>query len=89
MLTEIMRNFGEMLHELDTHDVKEVMINCMSIREPKGIYTRLVNELKAPRATAQNDVIKQAQQLLNGNENVLTYGLYASGISRPFDSFFL
>ncbi|KAI9257388.1 P-loop containing nucleoside triphosphate hydrolase protein [Phascolomyces articulosus] len=71
MLTEIMRSFEDQVAELDSHQVKEVMINCMSIREPKGIYLKLVNELKTPRQAVQNDIIKQAEQLLNGKKNVL------------------
>ncbi|KAI7858125.1 P-loop containing nucleoside triphosphate hydrolase protein, partial [Circinella umbellata] len=69
MLTEIIRSFQSTMEELDTHQVKEVMINCMSIREPKGIYSKLVNELKTPKQTIQTDIVKQAEQILNGKEN--------------------
>ncbi|KAI9489011.1 P-loop containing nucleoside triphosphate hydrolase protein [Zychaea mexicana] len=71
MLAEIVRSHEDVVSALDSHKVKEVVINCMSIREPKGIYTKLVTELKTARQAVQSDVVKQAEQLLNGKKNVL------------------
>ncbi|KAI8377780.1 P-loop containing nucleoside triphosphate hydrolase protein [Radiomyces spectabilis] len=56
---------------LKTHKVKVVVINCMTVREPKGIYSKLVEQLKTARQTISNDVVKQAEQLLNNKKNVI------------------
>lgn len=69
MLNEIIRDFEDREY---SHNVRQVVVNCMSIREPKGIYTRLVTELKSPRTAFKNDLVKQAGELINGNKDTLT-----------------
>ncbi|KAI7885748.1 cell division control protein Cdc6 [Lichtheimia hyalospora FSU 10163] len=69
MLNEIIRDFED--HDY-SHNVRQVVVNCMSIREPKGIYTRLVTELKSPRTAFKNDLVKQAGELINGDNDTLT-----------------
>ncbi|CDS05551.1 hypothetical protein LRAMOSA08079 [Lichtheimia ramosa] len=69
MLNEIIRDFQDREYN---HNVRQVVVNCMSIREPKGIYTRLVTELKSSRAAFKNDLVKQAGELINGDKDTLT-----------------
>lgn len=52
------------------HNINMTMINCMSVKEPKAIYTKIVTELK-PTSRSSNfnfpedaDVIVQAEHLL-------------------------
>ncbi|ORZ15786.1 P-loop containing nucleoside triphosphate hydrolase protein [Absidia repens] len=59
------------------HTTKMAMINCMSVNEPKAIYTKIVTELK-PTNSRQSpfpgdaDIIVQAEHLLlNSNKNTL------------------
>lgn len=73
MLNEILRNTQNDINALSTHRVKVVMINCMTVTEPKAIYTKLVEEFKSPQTTLQKDIIKQAEYLLNGKKDVLRY----------------
>lgn len=70
MLNETMRRTEDETIALRSHQVKTVVINCMSVREPKQIYQKLIEEL-APTATIQTDVVKQAQELVNAKKNIL------------------
>lgn len=71
MLTEIMRRMEDDIMALRSHHVKTVVINCMSCREPKQIYQKLIEEL-SPAAQIQADVVKQAHELINAKKNILT-----------------
>ncbi|KAI9357382.1 P-loop containing nucleoside triphosphate hydrolase protein [Pilaira anomala] len=72
MLTEIMRLVQDDVLALKSHTVKTVVVNCMSVKEPKQIYTKLVEELRPSLKTPiQSDVVKQAQELMNAKKNVL------------------
>ncbi|EPB83589.1 hypothetical protein HMPREF1544_09632 [Mucor circinelloides 1006PhL] len=42
----------------------------MSVREPKQIYQKLIEEL-SPAASIEQDVVKQAEELINANKNKL------------------
>ncbi|GAA5796406.1 hypothetical protein HPULCUR_001778 [Helicostylum pulchrum] len=72
MLTEVMRLVEDDVMALRTHTVKTVVVNCMSVKEPKQIYTKLVEELRPTAKTPiQSDVVKQAEELINTKKNVL------------------
>lgn len=72
MLTEVMRLVEDDVMALRTHTVKTVVVNCMSVKEPKQIYTKLVEELRPTAKTPiQTDVVKQAEELINAKKNVL------------------
>lgn len=72
MLTEIMRLVQDDVLALKSHSVKTVVVNCMSVKEPKQIYTKLVEELRPSLKTPiQSDVVKQAHELMNAKKNVL------------------
>lgn len=74
MLTEVMRLIEDDVMALRTHKVNTVVVNCMSVREPKQIYTKLVEELRLNSKTPiQTDVVKQAEELINSKKNVLKY----------------
>lgn len=74
MLTEVMRLIEDDVMALRTHKVNTVVVNCMSVREPKQIYTKLVEELRLNSKTPiQADVVKQAEELINSKKNVLKY----------------
>lgn len=76
MLTEVMRLVEDDVLALRSHKVKTVVVNCMSVREPKQIYTKLVEELRPNAKTSiQSDVITQAEELINAKKNVLKYVL--------------
>lgn len=72
MLTEVMRAMENEIDQLD-FTVKTVMINCMSMKEPKQIYVKLVESWKSTNAVVQADVIKQAHELMNAKKDVLKY----------------
>ncbi|KAI9318937.1 P-loop containing nucleoside triphosphate hydrolase protein [Dichotomocladium elegans] len=69
MLNEIIQRFSNQTYP---HQVRQVVVNCMSIREPRGIYTKLVTELKSPRVAFQDDLVKQAEEIINTKKNCLT-----------------
>ncbi|KAH8556152.1 P-loop containing nucleoside triphosphate hydrolase protein, partial [Umbelopsis sp. PMI_123] len=71
MLREIMSDMEPKYKDLTTHTVKVCSINCMSIKEPKAIYSKLVSELKGPRTAVETDVIKQAEKILNGKTKAM------------------
>ncbi|KAI9286776.1 P-loop containing nucleoside triphosphate hydrolase protein [Umbelopsis sp. AD052] len=71
MLREIMADMEPKYEDITTHTVKVCSINCMSIKEPKAIYSKLVSELKGPRTPVETDVIKQAEKLLNGKTKAM------------------
>ncbi|KAG2210782.1 hypothetical protein INT46_006852 [Mucor plumbeus] len=70
MLTEVMRRMDDDIMALRSHRVSTVVVNCMSVREPKQIYQKLIEEL-SPAASIQQDVVKQAEELINSNKNRL------------------
>lgn len=70
MLTEVMRLNENQIMELRSHQVKTVVINCMSVREPKQIYMKLIEEL-SPKASIQSDIVQQAHDLINLKKNIL------------------
>ncbi|KAG0175774.1 AAA ATPase [Apophysomyces sp. BC1021] len=70
MLSEVMRKMDDDMMALRNHQVKMVMVNCMSVGEPKGIYAKLVTEFTGQR-THSGDVVQQAEKLLNGKKNIL------------------
>lgn len=70
MLNETMRRMEDNIMALRSHQVKTIVINCMSVREPKQIYQKLVEEL-SPDASIQADIVKQAEKLINDKKNVL------------------
>ncbi|KAL4207066.1 AAA ATPase [Rhizopus azygosporus] len=70
MLTEVMRTMENEIDQLD-FTVKTVMINCMSMKEPKQIYVKLVESWKSTNAVIQADIIKQAHELMNAKKDVL------------------
>lgn len=72
MLMEIMKNIevetGDKLK--CTHTVKIMMINCMSLVDPKAIYTKILSELNAPKS--EKDMAKQAEEMiLDGEKDVM------------------
>ncbi|KAI7869019.1 P-loop containing nucleoside triphosphate hydrolase protein [Spinellus fusiger] len=73
MLSEIIRVTEDDTMDLRTHQVNVVMINCMSVGEPKGIYTKLVSDLKGDeyKANQAMDIVQEAKMLLNGTSNIL------------------
>lgn len=50
------------------HEINMTMINCMSVNEPKAIYTKIVTELRPTSRTSKfpddADIIVQAEYLL-------------------------
>ncbi|KAI9020179.1 P-loop containing nucleoside triphosphate hydrolase protein [Phycomyces nitens] len=72
MLTEIIR-VTEDIVELQTHQVNVVMVNCMSVGDPKAIYTKIVTELKGPGSKPNPDMdpVQEAEMMLNGKSDVL------------------
>jgi cell division control protein 6 len=67
MLTEVMRTMQDEVDNLK-YKVNINTVNCMSIKEPKQIYVRLV---EAWHVAVQPDVIQQAHDLMNSKKNVL------------------
>ncbi|CAO3617615.1 unnamed protein product [Mucor fragilis] len=70
MLTEVIRRMEDDIMALRSHRVSTVVVNCMSVKEPKQIYQKLIEEL-SPAAGVQQDVVKQAEELINANKNKL------------------
>ncbi|CAO3689948.1 unnamed protein product [Umbelopsis vinacea] len=66
MLREIIAEMEPRAKDITTHSIKVCSINCMSVKEPKAIYAKLVAELKGPRMATETDVVQQAEKLLNG-----------------------
>lgn len=74
MLTEVMRLVEDDVLALRSHKVNTVVVNCMSVKEPKQIYAKLVEELRPSSKTPiQTDVVKQAEELINAKKNILKY----------------
>ncbi|OZJ02208.1 hypothetical protein BZG36_04713 [Bifiguratus adelaidae] len=48
-------------------NTKILLINCMSIKEPKGVYTKLLQGLLGEDAELERDTIKQAKAMFIGN----------------------
>jgi cell division control protein 6 len=72
MLNEVMRLNEDDIMALRSHQVKSAFVNCMSVREPKQIYQKLVEELRpSPKTAIQSDVVKQAEELINAKKNIL------------------
>lgn len=72
MLNEVMRLNEDDIMALRSHQVKTVFVNCMSVKEPKQIYQKLVEELRpSPKTVVQSDVVKQAEELINAKKNAL------------------
>ncbi|KAI8978448.1 P-loop containing nucleoside triphosphate hydrolase protein [Pilobolus umbonatus] len=69
MLNEIMRMTEDDIMALRSHKVKIMVINCMSIQEPKKIYLRLVEDMKSASSLIQSDIIKQAETLINSDKH--------------------
>ncbi|KAL9558260.1 hypothetical protein MBANPS3_001003 [Mucor bainieri] len=70
MLTEVIRRMEDDIMALRSHHVSTVVVNCMSVKEPKQIYQKFIEEL-SPAASIQQDVVKQAEELINANKNKL------------------
>ncbi|KAL0141590.1 P-loop containing nucleoside triphosphate hydrolase protein [Mucor lusitanicus] len=70
MLTEVIRRMEDDIMALRSHHVSTVVVNCMSVREPKQIYQKLIEEL-SPAASIQQDVVKQAEELINADKKKL------------------
>ncbi|KAK4518878.1 E3 ubiquitin-protein ligase bre1 [Mucor velutinosus] len=70
MLTEVIRRMEDDIMALRSHRVSTVVVNCMSVKEPKQIYQKLIEEL-SPAASIQQDVVKQAEELINANKSKL------------------
>ncbi|KAJ2963495.1 hypothetical protein NQZ79_g1546 [Umbelopsis isabellina] len=71
MLREIIADMQPKAKDVSTHTIKVCSINCMSVKEPRAIYAKLVAELKGPRTIVETDVIKQAEKLLNGKTKAM------------------
>ncbi len=71
MLTEVMRLNENDIIALKSHRVKTVVVNCMSVKEPKQIYVKLIEELTTVKTAIQPDVVQQAQDIINSKKNVL------------------
>lgn len=71
MLREIIADMEPKAKDVSTHTIKVCSINCMSVKEPKAIYAKLVAELKGPRTVAETDVVKQAEKILNGKTKAM------------------
>ncbi|CAO3698663.1 unnamed protein product [Rhizopus stolonifer] len=69
MLTEVMPTMQDDISQLD-YEVKTTVVNCMSIKEPKQIYIKLVEAWKSTDTVTKLDVVQQAHELLM-EENVL------------------
>lgn len=63
MLTEVMRTMQDDIDQLD-YEVKTTVVNCMSIKEPKQIYIKLVEAWKSTDTATKSDVVQQAHELL-------------------------
>lgn len=70
MLTEVIRRMDDDIMALRSHHVSTVVVNCMSVKEPKQIYQKLIEELR-PTASIQQDVVKQAEELINADKKKL------------------
>lgn len=58
----------------NVHQTKTIVINCMSLNEPKAIYAKLITELKSSSQStllSSTEILHQAEQLLNGKKNIL------------------
>ncbi|RUP50716.1 P-loop containing nucleoside triphosphate hydrolase protein, partial [Jimgerdemannia flammicorona] len=54
------------------HSVKVMMINCMSLTDPKAIYTKMLAELKGEKLVTEKDVVKQAEDImLSGKSDIM------------------
>ncbi|KAI8337815.1 P-loop containing nucleoside triphosphate hydrolase protein [Choanephora cucurbitarum] len=72
MLNEIMRSMQQE-NQKASHQIKVVNINCMSMKEPKQIYEKLIQELSSKQSTAlESDVAKQAQALIDAKRDILS-----------------
>ncbi|KAG0083200.1 AAA ATPase [Podila epicladia] len=66
LLKEVMR---DMDHELKAaqHDVKVVLINCMTIKDPKMVYQKILEELGLETSTKDKDgAVKAVESLVLG-----------------------
>ncbi|KAI9249628.1 P-loop containing nucleoside triphosphate hydrolase protein [Sporodiniella umbellata] len=70
MLTEVMRTMEESVRHT-AHKVNTTVINCMTVKEPKQIYVKLVEAWKQKNATIQSDLIQQAHSLMNSKKSTL------------------
>ncbi|CAO3636713.1 unnamed protein product [Cunninghamella blakesleeana] len=67
-------NTNSKSNKKNAHQTKTIMINCMSLNEPKAIYAKLITELKPsaqPSLLSSNEILHQTEQLLNGKKNML------------------
>ncbi|GAB5591470.1 AAA ATPase [Umbelopsis nana] len=71
MLREIIAEMEPLAKDATSHSIKVCSINCMSVKEPKAIYSKLVSELKGPRSAMEADVVQQAEKLLNGKSKAI------------------
>jgi cell division control protein 6 len=71
MLTEVMRKMENEMMDLRTHKVKIVMVNCMTVKEPKQIYTKLIHGLGSPKTAIESDAAKQAEKMINNEKKVI------------------
>ncbi|KAI8982046.1 P-loop containing nucleoside triphosphate hydrolase protein [Mycotypha africana] len=63
MLNEIMRNQESAHRSLKTHTVKVAVVNCMTITEPKMVYSTLLERFNQPlKSTATDATIQQAEE---------------------------
>ncbi|KAI8075400.1 P-loop containing nucleoside triphosphate hydrolase protein [Gilbertella persicaria] len=69
MLNEMMRTMEKETSQL--HQVKTVNVNCMSMKEPKQIYEKLIEEL-SPKTPIGSDMATQAQDIINAKRDVLS-----------------
>ncbi|KAI7900928.1 P-loop containing nucleoside triphosphate hydrolase protein [Cokeromyces recurvatus] len=72
LLTEVMRTMEEEVKR-QSHQVHRVVINCMSMKEPKQIYHALVDALPTSHnKETSSDIVKRAEEImLNSKRNAL------------------
>ncbi|KAI8385621.1 P-loop containing nucleoside triphosphate hydrolase protein [Blakeslea trispora] len=72
MLNEMMRSMQQE-NQKASHQIKLVNINCMSMKEPKQIYEKLIQEISPKKSTPlEVDVAKQAQDLIDSDKHTLS-----------------
>lgn len=86
MLREIIAEMEPRAKDITTHSIKVCSINCMSVKEPKAIYAKLVAELKGPRMVTETDVVQQAEKLLNGKSKSIKYASLIHVENLPYFS---
>lgn len=65
LLKEVMRDMDSEL-KVAEHDVNVVLINCMTIKDPKMVYHKLLEELGLEAGKEKDGAVKAVESLVLG-----------------------